>query len=90
MEIVLATVGGILTLLSVGGGVLMQTKLIKTEEYVPTGDRIAAGLIGISLILIAVILRVQAPEQWLWIFVGFAAFFTVAYGVFLSLTRPKK
>ena len=90
MEIVLATVGSILLLLFVGGGVLMKTKLVKVEEPVPTGDRIAAGLIGISLILIAAAVKVEAPARWLWIFVGFAVFITVAYAIFLWLTRPRK
>ncbi len=90
MEIALATVGSILLLLSVGGGIRMKTTVVKVEEPVPPGDRIAAGLIGISLILIAAAVKAEAPAPWLWIFVGFAVFFTVAYAIFLWLTRPRK
>ena len=52
MEAMLATIGGILVLLSVGGGILMQS--LGTRQYIATFDRMFAGLIGMSVILAAI------------------------------------
>lgn len=87
MEAVLATFGGILILLSIGGGTFMKTKFVQTDQYVPAGDRIASGLIGAALIAISLVLNIDAPSVSV---IGTFAIFaglTVLYAIFLFATK---
>ena len=87
MEAVLATLGGILILLSVGGGTFMNTKFVKTDQYIPAGDRIASGLIGVALIAISLVLNIDAPSiSVVGTFVIFAGL-VVLYAIFLFATK---
>lgn len=87
MEAVLATFGGILILLGIGGGTFMKTKFVQTDQYVPAGDRIASGLIGAPLIAISLVLNIGAPSiSVVGTFVIFAGL-SVLYAIFLFATK---
>jgi xanthine/uracil permease len=89
MELVLATFGGILLLLSLSLGSILKTNLAQMNQSVPTEDRVAGVLIGISLIAVAVVLWINAPLISLLSSFGVTAGLTVLYALYLLLARPR-
>ena len=89
MEAVLATFGGILLLLSIGGGVLMKSKFVQIDQHVPPGDRIRAGLIGASLIAAAAVIEIDAPNASIEGTFGIFAGLVAVYVLFLFWTRDR-
>jgi hypothetical protein len=89
METALVSFGGILLLLSLGSGALTRLRAFQVDQYVPTRDRVAAGVIGLALIAIAIVLRIEAPEVSLLSTFGVLIFLTLLYCLYLAITRPR-
>jgi hypothetical protein len=89
MEIVLATFGGVFLLISLGLGALTQTRFVQPDQNPPAGDRIAAAVIGIGLIGIAVVLRIDAPAESLVGTFAVTVGLTLLFSLYLFLTRPR-
>ena len=89
METALVSFGGILLLLSLGGAAITKLKAFQVEQYVPTRDRVAAGVIGLALIAVAIVLRIDAPEVSLLSTFGVLIFLTLLYCLCLVATRPR-
>jgi hypothetical protein len=89
LETALVSFGGILLLLSLGSGALTRLKAFQVDQHVPAADRVAAGVIGLALIAIAIVLRIEAPEVSLLSTFGVLIFLTLLYCVFLAVTRPR-
>ena len=89
METVLVTFGGILLLLSLGTGILIRSRGYQVNQGNLKGDRIGAGLIGISLVATAVVLSIDAPPVSLLSTFGVTVALTLLYALFLLLARPE-
>ena len=89
METVLATFGGVLLLLSLGTGIWMRSKGYQDDQGNLKGDRIGAGLIGISLVATAVVLSIDAPRVSLLSTFGVTVALTLLYALFLLLARSE-
>ncbi len=85
METVLATFGGVLLLLSLGTGIWIGTTGHQDKQGSLKGDRIAAGLIGISLVATAVVLSIDAPPVSLLSTFGVAVALTLLYALSLFI-----
>jgi len=89
MGIGLTTIGGILVLLCTAGGSRIRSNLLTTDGFVPQGDRIFAGLIGIALIAAGLAHQLDAPRVCAISSFGVAAGFTVLYAAFLAWTARR-
>ena len=89
METVIATFGGILLLLSVGGGMLMKLNCLQANSHSLKGDRIAAGLIGTGLVANAIVISVGAPAVSLLATFGITAVVVLLYALYLLLERQQ-
>ena len=89
METALVSFGGILLLVSLGSGVLTRLKAFQMDQYVPTGDRVAAGIIGLALIAVAIVVRIDAPTVSLLSTFGVLIFLTLLYCLFLVVTKAR-
>ena len=83
VEVMIALIGGILVLLSVGGGYLTGTRSTAARQNAATFDRMFAGLIGISLIGASIGLRGESTALVHW-GAAFAGGFTVVYSAALG------
>ena len=89
METVLATFGGVLLLVSLSTGIWIKLKGHQDSQSSLKGDRIAAGLIGISLVATAVVLGIDAPRVSLLSTFGVTVALTLLYALFLLLARSE-
>jgi Ca2+/Na+ antiporter len=81
----LAVAGAILLLLSVTGGIgLISTAVLKKEQHVPMGDRVAGTLIGVALIALAAMLQTGYHRWGVWIALGCLAAAVLWYAQFLG------
>ena len=87
MEIILATLGAILVIISVAGGTPIKSKLITILKPVPAGDRRFAGVLGMAFIVIAVLLRYPELELILRIALGVCVISIIVYACFLYRTE---
>ena len=85
METVLATFGGVLLLFSLGTGLWTRLKGYQENQASLKGDRIAASLIGISLVATAVVLSIDAPLVSLLSTFGVAVALTLLYALSLFI-----
>jgi hypothetical protein len=88
LETALVSFGGIL-LLSLGSGALVRLKVFQMDQHVPAADRVAAGVIGLALIAVAIVLRIEAPDVSLLSTFGVLIILTLLYCLFLAVTRPR-
>jgi hypothetical protein len=89
MAAVVASVGGILVVLSFSG-VSLESRVVTTRGPVPPGDRVAAALIGWALIAIGMLVEVRdLSEPTLWVGLGIGTLSIVGYATFLVQTRPR-
>ena len=89
MEIVLATFGGICLLLSLGLGTLAQAKFPQPNPRALSADRIGAAVVGIGLIGLAVVLRIEGPTVSLVSTFGVTAGLVLLYSLYLFLNRSR-
>ena len=87
METVLATFGGILILLGMGLGALAQTRLFHPSQSPPLGDRIAAVVVGIGLVGLAVVLKIEGPTISLVSTFGVIAVLILLYSLYLLVAH---
>src|SRR5439155_2554745 len=67
----LAVAGAILLLIAVTGGIEgIATKPFQKDQFVPLGDRIAATLLGGTLIGLAAVLETGSPRGGRWVAPG--------------------
>ena len=83
METVLATFGGILILLGMGLGALSQTILFHSGQRPPVGDRIAAVVVGVGLVGLAVVLKIDGPTVSLVSTFGVVSVLILLYSLYL-------
>jgi hypothetical protein len=70
MEAVVASVGGILVVLSFSG-VSLESRFVATQGPLPPGDRIAGALVGWALIAVSMLVEVgNLSEHALWVALG--------------------
>lgn len=89
MESVVALAGGILLILAVGGGIQLDSRLVRLHSPVPQGDRAVAVLLGAVLIALAAILEGDLGDVALWIVMGLGAAIAAGYAVFIWRTRSR-
>lgn len=87
MESVVALAGGILLILAVGGGIQLDSRLVRLHSPVPQGDRAAAALLGLVLVGLAAILEADLGDVALWIAMGLGAAIAVSYAIFIWRSR---
>ena len=81
----LAVAGAILLLIAVTGGIEgIATKLFQKEQFVPLGDRIAATLLGGTLIGLAAVLETGSHRWGLWVALGVGGAVVLWYATFLG------
>ena len=88
METALATFGGICLVLSLGLGYLAQTRGVQSGQGGLAVDRIAAAIIGIGLVAIAIVIKIDGPTVSLVSTFGVTAGLVVLYCLYLLLSRP--
>src|SRR5512132_1993354 len=89
MEAVVASVGGILVVLSFAG-VSLESRFVTTKGPLPPGDRIAGALVGWALIAVAMLVEVgDLSEHALWVALGIGTLAAGGYALFLWRTRPR-
>jgi hypothetical protein len=89
LEAVVALTGGILLLLSFSGGSI-ESRIVSIPAALPTGDRVAAAVVGWALIALAAMIEVESlSEPALWVALGLGTGAIVAYAFFLVRTRPR-
>lgn len=89
VEAALASFGGILLLLSLAGSGLTRLRVFQAGQYVPRVDRVAAGVIGLALIAVAIVLRIDAPTVSLLSTFGVLIFLTLLYSLVIGITRSQ-
>jgi hypothetical protein len=87
MESVVALAGGILLVLALGGGVKLDSRLVRLDSPVPQGDRAAAVLLGAVIIALATILEADLGHAALWADMGVGAVIAFAYALFIWRSR---
>lgn len=87
MESVVALAGGILLILALGGGIKLDSKLVRIDSPVPQGDRAAAVLLGSVLVALAAILEADVTHVALWIDLGLGAAIALGYAGFIWRNR---
>jgi hypothetical protein len=87
MENVVALAGGILLVLGIGGGIKLDSKLVRLDSPVPQGDRAAAVLLGFVLVWLAAVLAADLGDGALWTALGLGAALALGYAVFIWRSR---
>jgi Ca2+/Na+ antiporter len=87
VESVVALAGGILLILALGGGIQLDSRLVRLHSPVPQGDRAAAVLLGAVLVALAAILEADLSRVALWIDMGLGAAIAVGYAMFIWRSR---
>jgi hypothetical protein len=87
VEALVALAGGILLVIALGGGIQLDSRLVRLHSPVPQGDRAAAVLLGAVLVALAAILEADVSHVALWIDLGLGAAIAVAYAVFIWRSR---
>jgi hypothetical protein len=83
MESVIALTGGILLILGVGGGIELDSRLVRLHSPVPQGDRAAAVLLGAVLVALAAILEAELSRSALWTDFAVGAAIVLGYAGFI-------
>ena len=87
METAIVTFGGILLLFSLGGGILAKCNCFRADDRSHKVDRIGAGLVGIGLIAMAIVITVGAPAVSLIPTFGATLVVVLLYSLYLALSR---
>jgi hypothetical protein len=87
VESVVALAGGILLILALGGGIQLDSRLVRLHSPVPQGDRAAAVLLGAVLVALAAIREADLSRVALWIDMGLGAAIAVGYAMFIWRSR---
>jgi hypothetical protein len=87
VESVVALAGGILLILALGGGIQLDSRLVRLHSPVPQGDRAAAVLLGAVLVALAAILEADLSDVALWIAMALGAAIAVGYAIFIWRSR---
>jgi hypothetical protein len=87
VESVVALAGAILLILALGGGIQLDSRLVRLHSPVPQGDRAAAVLLGAVLVALAAILQADLSHVALWIDIGLGAAIAVGYAIFIWRSR---
>jgi hypothetical protein len=87
MESVVALAGGILLVLGIGGGIKLDSKLVRLDSPVPQGDRAAAVLLGFVLVGLAAVVAADLGDGALWTALGLGAALALGYAVFIWRSR---
>ena len=87
MEKVLVTFGGILILLGMGLGAFAQTRFFHSGQRLPVGDRIAAVIVGVGLVGLAVVLKIEGPTVSLVSTFGVIAALILLYSLYLLVAH---
>ena len=84
MEAALAIAGGVLLVLSLGGGVKrLSTRVAEKDEYVPMGDRRYAAALGFDLVALAVAVEAEWPAYIVGPVLGLGGLIALDYARFL-------